>query len=580
MYYMVTCKDNGCGIPAENIANMLGRVLTGSKHGVRQTRGKFGLGAKMALIWSKKSSGLPIKITTAHAISAHKTPTDITTVVLDIYIYKNEPKVISKKTISNHDHWRGAEITVTIAGNWAAYRSRVLQYFQQLAVITPYADLTLEFDCPRDEKKSFRAHFERRSKQLPPLSSEILPHPKSLNNITLGNLLKETKSSTLSKFLSSDLNGISSAVANKITKDMNIDSYAPNSLSSSQIAALCQVLRDNEQIKPPMSSCLSPAGEYNIRLGVLKEMKPRLVATYTDKAGSQEGHPFIVEAAVSIGGPHLREGINVYRFANRIPLLFETGADVVTQVSSKRVNWNSYHIDQKKDNVGVFVSIVSTKIPFKGTSKEYIGDDVIELQQSVKRAILGCCQQLRVTLAKNISMKEEQDRRKNLIKYIPDISRALHIVLTKVSEKKEKEKGDALVLATPALKETASTMDISGIKRSRLLKDVIDDVVNEDSLAVKLKQAVEKFEADTMLQSASNNKDIKGDRIKLFLTPQVILNFPFNDTSSKTDKNDDDDDVICIDVEPPNKKFKTHDNTKWLTIKGLNGQGLISYIKK
>ena len=35
------------GIPAANIGNMLGRVLSGSKHGVRQTRGKFGLGAKM-----------------------------------------------------------------------------------------------------------------------------------------------------------------------------------------------------------------------------------------------------------------------------------------------------------------------------------------------------------------------------------------------------------------------------------------------------------------------------------------------------------------------------------------------------
>ena len=36
-----------------------------------------------------------------------------------------------------------------------------------------------------------------------------------------------------------------------------------------------------------------------------------------------EGHPFIVEAAVSLGGRDIRPGINVYRFANRIPLLFE-----------------------------------------------------------------------------------------------------------------------------------------------------------------------------------------------------------------------------------------------------------------
>jgi DNA topoisomerase VI subunit B len=69
-----------------------------------------------------------------------------------------------------------------------------------------------------------------------------------------------------------------------------------------------------------------------MRLGVLKELRPKLVATFTEKPGSCEGHPFIVEAAVSIGGAQMREGVNVYRFANRIPLLFETGADVVTQV--------------------------------------------------------------------------------------------------------------------------------------------------------------------------------------------------------------------------------------------------------
>lgn len=34
---------------------------------------------------------------------------------------------------------------------------------------------------------------------------------------------------------------------------------------------------------------------------------------------------------------------------------------------------------------------VSTKIPFKGTSKEYVGEDVTEMFQSVKRALQGEC---------------------------------------------------------------------------------------------------------------------------------------------------------------------------------------------
>jgi len=45
------------------------------------------------------------------------------------------------------------------------------------------------------------------------------------------------------------------------------DSY-PSSISSAKIAALCQVLRDEGSIKHPASACLSPAGEYNMRLGV------------------------------------------------------------------------------------------------------------------------------------------------------------------------------------------------------------------------------------------------------------------------------------------------------------------------
>jgi len=66
MYYTVTVSDNGCGMSHAAVPNLLGIVLSGSKYGVRQTRGKFGLGAKMALIWSKKSTGVPVRVKSAH----------------------------------------------------------------------------------------------------------------------------------------------------------------------------------------------------------------------------------------------------------------------------------------------------------------------------------------------------------------------------------------------------------------------------------------------------------------------------------------------------------------------------------
>jgi DNA topoisomerase VI subunit B len=69
----------------------------------------------------------------------------------------------------------------------------------------------------------------------------------------------------------------------------------------------------------------------------LQEVLPELVATHCESAAVCDGHPFIVEAGVSIGGRNAKEGITVYRFANRIPLLFEGGGDVVTRTAMKRI---------------------------------------------------------------------------------------------------------------------------------------------------------------------------------------------------------------------------------------------------
>ena len=68
------------------------------------------------------------------------------------------------------------------------------------------------------------------------------------------------------------------------------------------------------------------------------------------------------------------------QFANRIPLLFEGGADVDTRIAQLKIKWSSYEINHKKDQIGIFVSIVPTNIPFKGTGKEYTGDNIIKIQ--------------------------------------------------------------------------------------------------------------------------------------------------------------------------------------------------------
>ena len=391
-YFLLSVKDNGCGMAHNAIPDLLGRVLSGSKYGVRQTRGKFGLGSKMALIWSKKSTGMPIEITTSHRPEGGPPAASVSYCKLDIDIHENEPRILEHTRTNNTDSWLGTRVSVMIAGNWTTYKSRILQYLQQLAIITPYSQFTFQYKNESDPKRDMRISYARRSEQMPPPAQQVKHHPASVNNLIIQQLIQQTKAKTLTKFLSSELAAVGPAMAKKLLTEMCVeeDDIAPKSLSDKEITRLIQVLR-SVQFKNPDGSCLSPLGEYNLNLGIRKVLEPDYVATARDRPSAYEGHPFLVEAAVSLGGSQVKEGLTVVRFANRIPLLFEGGADVATRVAQGKIRWSNYKIDHKRDRIGVFVSIVSTKIPFKGTSKEYIGDDATEIQQSVKRALQGCC---------------------------------------------------------------------------------------------------------------------------------------------------------------------------------------------
>mmetsp|Transcript_37111 Transcript_37111/g.57942 ORF Transcript_37111/g.57942 Transcript_37111/m.57942 type:complete len:425 (+) Transcript_37111:85-1359(+) len=177
MYYRIVCRDNGVGMAHEAIPNMLGRVLSGSKYGVRQTRGKFGLGSKMALIWSKKTTGMPIEITSGHSTDPAAPPAFLSHIVLDIDIYKNEPRVHKQEKLENPDGVRGTTLTVVTGGSWLTYRARVLAYLQQLAIITPYAELTFQFSCTGDPARDLSCVYRRRSRQMPPPALHVKHHP-------------------------------------------------------------------------------------------------------------------------------------------------------------------------------------------------------------------------------------------------------------------------------------------------------------------------------------------------------------------------------------------------------------------
>ena len=274
LFYRVTVRDNGCGMKHEQIPQFLGRVLSGSKYGVRQTRGKFGLGAKMALIWSKQSTGLPVEVRSATSSSK-----PVSVCVLDIDIQKNEPRVKLHEQVPNTSAMRGTEISLLVGGSWSTYRSYIVRYLRQMAVITPYARFRLSMGT-LGERGTLALEYARRSEEMPRPPQTIKHHPASVHVELLSQLLRETKESRLVQFLSRDFSCVSPGLAAKLLKEMRLPPDAEvQQIDQKRTVTLAHLMRD-VKFDSPSGDCLSPVGEYNLRLGIMKELRPDLVATF------------------------------------------------------------------------------------------------------------------------------------------------------------------------------------------------------------------------------------------------------------------------------------------------------------
>jgi len=151
----------------------------------------------------------------------------------------------------------------------------------------------------------------------------------------------------LREFLIKEFQHVGEATADEILNKSALRADLEISkLTDADIARLVEALKKLEKLKPPSPEALSVIGEDLIELGLRKSFNPEFVAAVTRKPKAYQGHPFIVEVGIAYGGAITPQPEPVVlRYANKIPLIYDEGSDVMYKVVVKEIDWKRYGIE-------------------------------------------------------------------------------------------------------------------------------------------------------------------------------------------------------------------------------------------
>ncbi|WP_275740841.1 DNA topoisomerase VI subunit B [Halorhabdus sp. SVX81] len=197
-------------------------------------------------------------------------------------------------------------------------------------------------------------------------------------------------------------------------------------------AELLEAMRETDIIAPP-TGCLAPISERLVEEGLRKEFDADFYAASTRDASVHGGDPFIVEAGIAYGG-ELEEGgpVDVMRFANRVPLVYQRGACATTDVV-KTINWRNYGLDQPGGSgipsgpAVVMVHVASTNVPFTSESKDAIAN-IPEIEDEIELAIREAARELKSFLNERRSRRQRREKQDKLGTILPEMATKLTAV--------------------------------------------------------------------------------------------------------------------------------------------------------
>jgi len=332
-----------------------------------------------------------------------------------IDIQRNRPLILDRKVLINKERWRGTIVEFCLEGDYFRAMPKILDYFKQTAMMNPYAKVT--FVDPRGRLYK----FTRVTKEMPDPPKETLPHPYGVDVELLQRLIQVTPYKNMLEFLRYHFHRVGEITARKFLEFSSITpSKNPKKLSHEEIVRLMRMLKKFREFLPPNASCLSPLGEKLLRAGMLKELKPEFVAVHQRKPSTYAGHPFIIEAGIAYGGEIPKKGsFLIYRFANRIPLLYDEASDVSVKVITS-MNWRRYKVTPDMP-IAILVHICSTKVPYKTVGKEFIADRP-EVRREIANGLRGAARRLQRFLTRREHVDRERKRLGVFSKYLPKIA--------------------------------------------------------------------------------------------------------------------------------------------------------------
>jgi DNA topoisomerase-6 subunit B len=408
--YLLKIMDNGSGIPQEYIPSAFGQILFGSKYKLRQVRGTFGLGGKMAILYGQITTN-----STARILSSLG-KREIYEFNLRIDIQNNKPEILGRKVLENKNHWRGTIVEFTLDGDYPRAMPKILEYLKQTAMVNPYAEITFI------DPKGRLYRFESVTLKMPEPPKEVLPHPYGCDVETIRRIINLTTCHSMLRFMSTHFHRVGKKTSKRFLDYASIDSTLnPQKLSSDEIVRIVQKMKSYTGFLPPDASCLSPLGTELLEAGIMKELEPEFMYIEQRNPSAYSGFPFIIEVGVAYGGnTPSNANFTLYRFANKIPLLYDEASDVSRKILNEKKDWKRYKIRPDMP-IAFFIHVCSTKVPYKTVGKEYIADRP-ELEKEIRNGVNSVSRRLSRFLSKQINIEHER-RRLNLFKlYLPKIA--------------------------------------------------------------------------------------------------------------------------------------------------------------